>query len=175
MVYGPLCPLSPERLLNLITYSAPVELIPWEGSAWNIIWLCQTPQKLLGFYRTEEGFWPDFTDFKHDYTQEFYRSYSFFISKCRRTGKFRSVCCVIHLCLLMPSDSLTTILYLWLQQITNISAWLMFVYSLVVVYICVVVFQLWDIRDGMCKQTFSGHESDINAITVSIWNLYMYC
>lgn len=28
--------------------------------------------------------------------------------------------------------------------------------------------QLWDIRDGMCKQTFSGHESDINAITVSI-------
>lgn len=27
--------------------------------------------------------------------------------------------------------------------------------------------QLWDIRDGMCKQTFSGHESDINAITVS--------
>lgn len=29
-------------------------------------------------------------------------------------------------------------------------------------------FQLWDIRDGMCKQTFSGHESDINAITVSL-------
>lgn len=28
--------------------------------------------------------------------------------------------------------------------------------------------QLWDIRDGMCKQTFSGHESDINAITVSL-------
>ena len=26
---------------------------------------------------------------------------------------------------------------------------------------------MWDIRDGMCKQTFSGHESDINAITVS--------
>ena len=32
----------------------------------------------------------------------------------------------------------------------------------------VFVLQLWDIRDGMCKQTFSGHESDINAITVSI-------
>lgn len=31
-----------------------------------------------------------------------------------------------------------------------------------------VLLQLWDIRDGMCKQTFSGHESDINAITVSI-------
>lgn len=34
--------------------------------------------------------------------------------------------------------------------------------------LCVVLcIQLWDIRDGMCKQTFSGHESDINAITVS--------
>ena len=28
------------------------------------------------------------------------------------------------------------------------------------------IFQLWDIRDGMCKQTFPGHESDINAVTV---------
>ncbi|KER29816.1 WD domain, G-beta repeat protein [Opisthorchis viverrini] len=26
-------------------------------------------------------------------------------------------------------------------------------------------YQLWDIRDGQCKQTFPGHESDINAIT----------
>lgn len=26
--------------------------------------------------------------------------------------------------------------------------------------------QLWDVRDGMCRQTFSGHESDINAIGV---------
>jgi guanine nucleotide-binding protein G(I)/G(S)/G(T) subunit beta-1 len=26
--------------------------------------------------------------------------------------------------------------------------------------------QLWDIREGMCKQTFPGHESDINAVTV---------
>jgi guanine nucleotide-binding protein G(I)/G(S)/G(T) subunit beta-1 len=25
--------------------------------------------------------------------------------------------------------------------------------------------KLWDIRDGMCKQTFPGHESDINAVT----------
>ena len=33
-------------------------------------------------------------------------------------------------------------------------------------------FQLWDIRDGMCKQTFSGHESDINAITVSVCHAY---
>ncbi|KAJ8009656.1 hypothetical protein DPEC_G00091550 [Dallia pectoralis] len=24
--------------------------------------------------------------------------------------------------------------------------------------------KLWDIRDGTCRQTFSGHESDINAI-----------
>lgn len=28
--------------------------------------------------------------------------------------------------------------------------------------------QLWDIRDGLCKQTFPGHESDINAVTVSL-------
>lgn len=27
--------------------------------------------------------------------------------------------------------------------------------------------QIWDIRDGMCKQTFTGHESDINAVAVS--------
>ena len=46
----------------------------------------QTPPRLLGFYRTKGGFWPDFADIKHDYTQEFYRSYSSFISKCLRTG-----------------------------------------------------------------------------------------
>ena len=27
--------------------------------------------------------------------------------------------------------------------------------------------KLWDIREGSCKQTFPGHESDINAVTVS--------
>jgi len=27
--------------------------------------------------------------------------------------------------------------------------------------------QLWDIRDGTCRQTFTGHESDINTISVS--------
>lgn len=27
--------------------------------------------------------------------------------------------------------------------------------------------KLWDVREGSCKQTFVGHESDINAITVS--------
>jgi len=32
---------------------------------------------------------------------------------------------------------------------------------------------MWDIRDGMCKQTFTGHESDINAITVS-YCFYLY-
>jgi len=26
--------------------------------------------------------------------------------------------------------------------------------------------KLWDIREGMCKQTFPGHESDINAVSV---------
>ena len=52
----------------------------------------QTPRKLLGFYRTKDRFWPDFANIKHDYTQEFYRSYSSFISQCPRTGKFRGVC-----------------------------------------------------------------------------------
>ena len=28
--------------------------------------------------------------------------------------------------------------------------------------------QLWDIRDGACKQTFTGHESDINTISASL-------
>lgn len=28
--------------------------------------------------------------------------------------------------------------------------------------------KLWDIREGCCKQTFPGHESDINAVTVSM-------
>ena len=50
----------------------------------------QTPRKLLG--RTEDRFWPDFADIKHDYTQEFYQSYSSFISQCPRTGKSRGVC-----------------------------------------------------------------------------------
>ena len=27
----------------------------------------QTPQKLLGFNRTEDRFWPDFADIKHDH------------------------------------------------------------------------------------------------------------
>lgn len=26
--------------------------------------------------------------------------------------------------------------------------------------------KLWDIREGACRQTFGGHESDINAIGV---------
>ena len=28
--------------------------------------------------------------------------------------------------------------------------------------------KLWDIREGLCKQTFPGHESDINAVSVII-------
>ena len=51
-----------------------------------------TPWKLLGFHWTEDRLWPDFADIKHDYTQEFYRSYSYFISQCPRTSKFRCVC-----------------------------------------------------------------------------------
>ena len=48
--------------------------------------LVQTPWKLLGFHWTKDRFWPDFTDIKHDYIQEFYRSYSSFISQCLRTA-----------------------------------------------------------------------------------------
>ena len=51
----------------------------------------QTQRKLLGFYRTKDRFWSDFANIKHDYTQEFYQSYSAFISQCPRTGKFHCV------------------------------------------------------------------------------------
>jgi WD40 repeat protein len=40
----------------------------------------------------------------------------------------------------------------------------------------VFLLQLWDIREGSCKQTFPGHESDINAVTVSLqYNIKMGC
>lgn len=32
--------------------------------------------------------------------------------------------------------------------------------------------KLWDIRDGQCKQTFQGHTSDINAISVSLHEMF---
>lgn len=32
---------------------------------------------------------------------------------------------------------------------------------------CDASIKLWDIRDSMCRQTFTGHESDINAVCVS--------
>lgn len=31
---------------------------------------------------------------------------------------------------------------------------------------CDATAKLWDVREGSCRQTFSGHESDINAISV---------
>lgn len=34
--------------------------------------------------------------------------------------------------------------------------------------------KLWDVREGMCRQTFTGHESDINAICVSN-TLFCFC
>ena len=49
-------------------------------------------ENFLGFYRTKDRFGPGLADIKHDYTQQFYQSYSSFISQCPRTGKFRSVC-----------------------------------------------------------------------------------
>ena len=58
----------------------------------TVLAVLQTPRKLRSFHRTEGGVWPDFVDFKHDYTQEFYRSYSVFTGKCPRTDKFRGVC-----------------------------------------------------------------------------------
>ena len=48
---------------------------PWKSNE-------QTLRKLWSFYQTEEGFWPDFADFAHDNTQEFYRPYSVFTGKC---------------------------------------------------------------------------------------------
>ena len=44
--------------------------------------------KLLGFYQTKDGFWPDFTVIKHGYAQELY----WFINKYLRTSKFCDVC-----------------------------------------------------------------------------------
>ena len=35
--------------------------------------------------------------------------------------------------------------------------------------------KLWDIRDSMCRQTFTGHESDINAICVSVLRATTRC
>lgn len=39
---------------------------------------------------------------------------------------------------------------------------------------CDASIKLWDIRDSMCRQTFTGHESDINAVCVSkhCWKKY---
>ena len=70
------------------------------ASLWHarVRWLCwqnfrifqacnmQTQRKLLGFCQTEDRFLPDFADIKHGYTQNFYWSYSSFI-----TGKFCGV------------------------------------------------------------------------------------
>jgi len=42
------------------------------------------------------------------------------------------------------------------------------VYTVLISCALIDLLQMWDIRDGMCKQTFTGHESDINAITVRI-------
>ena len=80
------------QIMNLMVWaeSGVGQSAVWTASDWPAgIMGIQTPQKLLAFYRTEEGFWSDFADFKHDYTQEFYQSCSFFISKCPRAGKFR--------------------------------------------------------------------------------------
>ena len=74
------------------SYSMSVKGQHWWEIDLFTVRLFQTPQKLSGFHRTEDRFWRDFADMKQEYTQEFYRSYSSFISQCPRTGKFRGVC-----------------------------------------------------------------------------------
>jgi WD40 repeat protein len=33
---------------------------------------------------------------------------------------------------------------------------------------CDATAKLWDVRDGQCHQTFTGHDQDINAVSVSL-------
>ena len=78
-----------------------------------------TPRKLFDFYRTKEGFWPDFAHFKHDFTRDFYRSScSSFISKCLRTRKFRGVwirACPHVICPLIQTNS-NALKRMWITQ-----------------------------------------------------------
>lgn len=39
---------------------------------------------------------------------------------------------------------------------------------------CDATAKLWDVREGSCRQTFSGHESDINAISVRLLSAWCY-
>ena len=43
----------------------------------------------------------------------------------------------------------------------------MFIFQYLTVFLSSL--QVWDIRTGMCTQTFTGHESDINAVSVSTY------
>lgn len=40
---------------------------------------------------------------------------------------------------------------------------------------CDATSKLWDIRDGMCRQSFTGHVSDINAVCVSATYTLVFC
>ena len=68
-------------------------LTNWHWVSLRFLLACsQTPWKFLGFYRTEDTFWPDFLHIKDGYMQDFYQCYSSFISICPRMGKFPNVC-----------------------------------------------------------------------------------
>ena len=79
----------------------------------------QTQRNLLGFYRTEEGFCPDFADIKPDYTQEFYRSYSSFsaknvwgpfsfaVSAGPRVSPIRPAACIVSVYCINVSEAVT--------------------------------------------------------------------
>ena len=76
-------PLGEKLLWNRSITAMGPAILMWQflpGANQLSQWI-QTLRTLLCFYWTEEGFWPDFADIKHDYTQEFYRSCPSFISQ----------------------------------------------------------------------------------------------
>ena len=73
LITGLSSPLTFDILLQAA--GAVFVLIMWWLSE-SLTVVSHTPRKLLGFHWTTDRFWPDFADIKHDYTQEFYQSYS---------------------------------------------------------------------------------------------------
>ena len=77
----------PEEIANVLLISGSQDKLSWRNFILAKTLHCENFWAFTG-PRIE----PDFANIKHDYTQEFYRSYSSFISLCPRTGKFRGVC-----------------------------------------------------------------------------------
>ena len=63
---------------------------------------------------------------------------------------------------LIKYPSLSTLSYITLLS-WEFTTFLAIYFTLNLYLFC---FQLWDVRDGQCKQTFTGHQTDINAIQV---------